>query len=72
MQMIAAGLMSGTSLDGIDAALLATDGDKDVRVLAHASHQETLWHRMITMLPQEHVSFCPMRDGGGLWQNLAV
>ncbi len=39
MRMIAAGLMSGTSLDGIDAALIETDGEEYVRVLAHESHQ---------------------------------
>lgn len=32
--MLAIGLMSGTSLDGIDAALVETDGEDDVRPLA--------------------------------------
>lgn len=35
--MIAAGLMSGTSRDGIDAALVLTDGDGAVRPLAFVS-----------------------------------
>lgn len=32
----AIGLMSGTSLDGVDAALVETDGENRVRLLAHA------------------------------------
>lgn len=32
--MLAIGLMSGTSLDGIDAALIETDGERDVRAIA--------------------------------------
>lgn len=34
---LAIGLMSGTSMDGIDAALIETDGDKLVRPLEHHS-----------------------------------
>ena len=32
--MLAIGLMSGTSLDGIDAALIETDGEAIVRPIA--------------------------------------
>lgn len=32
----AIGLMSGTSLDGVDAVLVETDGENEVRLLAHA------------------------------------
>ena len=32
--MLAIGLMSGTSLDGIDAALIETDGEQQVRAIA--------------------------------------
>lgn len=32
--MLAIGLMSGTSLDGIDAALIETDGETQVRSIA--------------------------------------
>lgn len=35
--MLAIGLMSGTSLDGIDAALIDTDGEGDVRAVAWRS-----------------------------------
>jgi len=31
------GLMSGTSMDGIDAALLRTDGEAEIKLLAHGS-----------------------------------
>ncbi|AQS41628.1 MAG: Anhydro-N-acetylmuramic acid kinase [Candidatus Tokpelaia hoelldobleri] len=34
----AIGLMSGTSMDGIDAALLATDGQKHLQIIGHHSH----------------------------------
>lgn len=34
--MLSVGLMSGTSMDGIDAALLETDGDATIRELGHA------------------------------------
>lgn len=34
----AIGLMSGTSMDGIDAALLATDGQKHLQIIGHYSH----------------------------------
>ena len=33
-KMLAIGLMSGTSLDGVDAALIETDGDRHVRPIA--------------------------------------
>ena len=33
--MLAVGLMSGTSMDGIDAALLETDGETAIRALGH-------------------------------------
>lgn len=33
--VLAVGLMSGTSLDGIDAALIETDGEREVRPLAY-------------------------------------
>ena len=36
-RLLAVGLMSGTSLDGIDAALIETDGDAQVRPLAFAT-----------------------------------
>ena len=39
--MLAVGLMSGTSLDGIDAALIETDGDGMVRPLAFATEPYT-------------------------------
>ena len=35
--LLAIGLMSGTSLDGIDAALIETDGERQVRSIAFAS-----------------------------------
>lgn len=35
--MLAVGLMSGTSLDGIDAALIETDGEGDIRPVAFRS-----------------------------------
>lgn len=35
---LAIGLMSGTSMDGIDAALIESDGDHHVRVLSTISH----------------------------------
>ena len=35
--MLAIGLMSGTSLDGVDAALIETDGEAQVRALAFRS-----------------------------------
>lgn len=34
VMMLAIGLMSGTSLDGIDAALIETDGERAVRRVA--------------------------------------
>ena len=33
-RMLAIGLMSGTSLDGIDAALIETDGERAARLVA--------------------------------------
>lgn len=35
--MLSIGLMSGTSMDGIDAALIETDGDYQIRELGHVS-----------------------------------
>ena len=39
--MIAIGLMSGTSLDGVDAALIDTDGEAQVRTLGFATESYT-------------------------------
>ena len=35
--MLSIGLMSGTSMDGIDAALLETDGESDIKQIANTS-----------------------------------
>src|SRR5262249_39827367 len=36
-ELLSVGLMSGTSMDGIDAALLLTDGDDSIKRLGHYS-----------------------------------
>ncbi|MFU8798300.1 MAG: anhydro-N-acetylmuramic acid kinase, partial [Gammaproteobacteria bacterium] len=55
--MLAIGLMSGTSMDGVDAALLETDGELQIKSLGHLSlsydtasseeilHNTTAWHQ---------------------------
>jgi anhydro-N-acetylmuramic acid kinase len=45
---LAVGLMSGTSMDGVDAALIETDGDRTVRAIEHHSrpYDETMRARL--------------------------